>query len=94
LQDGPDIASERAAPLDMPRWNDEWDPPDPLKGRPGWGRHHYATFTVTALLLAIVAIVALHAYHQYRWVKAMEYQAWQRQMEARKEAVGKTTHKP
>jgi hypothetical protein len=45
--------------MNIPRWNSDWDPPDPLKGRRGWAAHHYATAGVAALLVVFVLVVVL-----------------------------------
>jgi hypothetical protein len=37
--------------MKVPEWNCEWEKPDPLRGRLGWERHHYATFGVSVVLL-------------------------------------------
>lgn len=39
--------------MTLPKWNDEWEKPDPLRGRRGWQRHHYATACVAAILFAV-----------------------------------------
>jgi hypothetical protein len=39
----------------VPAWNDEWERPDPLQGRRGWARHHYAN----GLVVAVLVILAL-----------------------------------
>jgi hypothetical protein len=37
----------------LPRWNDEWEKPDPLRNREGWARHHFAAVGVAALVLVV-----------------------------------------
>lgn len=40
------------------KWNSEWEKPDPLRGRRGWSRHHYAAVGVAAaVLLAAFAVI-------------------------------------
>ena len=38
----------------LPKWNNEWEKPDPLRGQLGWSRHHYAAVVVAAILLVTV----------------------------------------
>jgi hypothetical protein len=45
--------------MDLPRWNNEWDPPDPLKGRLGWSRRHYVTGMMFMIVLAGLAGIAI-----------------------------------
>ncbi|OWK45189.1 hypothetical protein [Fimbriiglobus ruber] len=39
--------------MTLPKWNNDWEKPDPLRGQRGWSRHHYATVFVAAVVLAI-----------------------------------------
>lgn len=43
----------------LPRWDDAWEQPDPLRGRHGWSLHHYVAVAVKAFLLLIVAFLIL-----------------------------------
>ncbi len=38
----------------LPKWNSEWEKPDPLLNQRGWSRHHYATVVVAAIQLVTV----------------------------------------
>ena len=37
--------------MTLPKWNVEWEKPDPLRGKRGWSRHHYVTVGGAVLLL-------------------------------------------
>jgi hypothetical protein len=37
--------------MTIPKWNEEWEKPDPLRGKRGWCRHQYATAGGAAVLL-------------------------------------------
>ena len=43
--------------MDIPQWNNEWDPPDPLKGRRGWSAHRYVSAGILALLAAFSVVL-------------------------------------
>ena len=37
--------------MSLPRWNTEWEKPDPLRGGRGWARHHYVSAGTAAILV-------------------------------------------
>jgi hypothetical protein len=39
----------------LPKWNSEWEKPDPLRGAQGWSGHHFAAVG-TAVVLVLLAI--------------------------------------
>jgi Flp pilus assembly protein TadB len=39
----------------LPKWNSEWEKPDPLRGARGWSRHHYVSVSI-AVILAVTAL--------------------------------------
>jgi len=45
--------------MTLPKWNSEWEKPDPLRTRRGWMLHHYASFAVAAILLVTALGVLL-----------------------------------
>ena len=44
--------------MSLPRWNNEWEKPDPLRGGQGWVRHH----DVSAGTAAIMVFLALGSF--------------------------------
>ena len=42
--------------MSLPKWNNEWDPPDQLRGKLGWSSRHDAN---AALVVGVLAVVAL-----------------------------------
>lgn len=40
--------------MSIPKWNSEWERPDPLRGARGWVRHHFASVGVAAILICCV----------------------------------------
>ncbi|WP_171473774.1 hypothetical protein [Frigoriglobus tundricola] len=45
--------------MTLPKWNSDWEQPDPLRGKRGWSRRHYAALGVAAaLLFATFAVLA------------------------------------
>lgn len=54
--------------MTLPKWNSEWEKPDPLRGRRGWALQHYATAGVSVLLAVIVlswAVLAFARAHRH-----------------------------
>lgn len=51
----------QGAAVTLPKWNNEWEKPDPLRGARGWCRHHYATVVVAAGLLVTATGLGLPA---------------------------------
>lgn len=45
--------------MSLPKWNSEWEQPDPLRGRLGWARHHYVNAAVAVVLLGLVIVVMI-----------------------------------
>ncbi len=50
----------------LPRWNNDWDPPDPLRGKQGWALRHYVRIGVGIVVLAVVLPVVLLATNKPR----------------------------
>lgn len=40
--------------MNLPKWNPEWEKPDPLRGRLGWAKHHRYGVVVVFFLVAFV----------------------------------------
>ena len=40
--------------MTMPKWNNDWDQSDPLRGKRGWSPRHYFAVGITVILLVIV----------------------------------------
>lgn len=80
--------------MDLSQWNNEWDPPDPLKGRRGWARHHYVARGVFALLLLGATALLIPAALHLRRAEVILERAWERQWKAHCEEIGRTTQPP
>jgi hypothetical protein len=80
--------------VDLPRWNNEWDPQDLLKGRRAWAMHHYVGAGVFALLLLSVAGLAIPAIVHLRQTATKLKGTWERTTKAREEEIGRTIQPP
>jgi hypothetical protein len=56
--------------MTLPPWNNEWEKPDPLGGRQGWGRHHYAAVGVAVALFVTAFGVVVPAVMRARQTEA------------------------
>jgi hypothetical protein len=40
--------------MKLPKWNNEWDQSDPLRGKQGWNGRHYVVVGITALMFVTI----------------------------------------
>ncbi len=69
--------------MPLPKWNDEWEKSDPLRGRRGCARYHYATVAAAAVLVLAAFGVAVPAIARARQAESnvdREYERFQTRM--------------
>jgi hypothetical protein len=64
----------------LPTWNQDWEKPDPLRGKPGWTFPDYVNIVIALVLAAIVLGSVMPPV-----LKARDLDAWMRRLNTMRE---------